>query len=89
MPSPQQLRDLYRFPGFAPWARIQDIADDPQAVLLTLRRRQKKRGAACVARASLASMTKGHAGSVTLRVAISGSICPSRFVALPVGGVAA
>ena len=28
MPSPQQLRDLYRFPGFAPWARIQDIEDD-------------------------------------------------------------
>jgi len=44
MPTPQQLRDLYRFPGFVPWARIQALEDDPQAVLLTLRRRRKKLG---------------------------------------------
>lgn len=89
MPSTQQLRDLYRFPGFVPWARIQDIEDDPHAVLLTLRRRQKKRLAVYVVSARRASMTKGHAESVIWPVAISGSICPSRFGVSPAGGVAA
>ena len=41
MPSPKQLRDLYRFPGFVPLAGLQVFACDAQAVLLTLRRRQK------------------------------------------------
>jgi hypothetical protein len=89
MPSAQQLRDLYRFPGFVPWARIHDLEDDPHAVLLTLRRRRKKRLAGYVVSAFRASMTKGHAGSVTWPVAISGSMCPSRFGVSPAGGVAA
>ena len=88
MPSPQQLRDLYRFPGFVPWARIQDLEDDPHAVLLTLRRRRKKRLAASVASVSRASTISGHAGSVTSLVAISGSICPLPSGESPVGGVA-
>jgi hypothetical protein len=30
MPSPQQLRDLYRFPGFVPLASLQVFARDPK-----------------------------------------------------------
>ena len=41
MPTPKQLRDLYRFPGFVPLADIQVFAPDAQGVLLTLRRSQK------------------------------------------------
>jgi hypothetical protein len=57
MPSPKQLRDLYRFPGFVPLAGLQVFARDAQAVLLTLRRRTKKRSAECVGRRSFAGMT--------------------------------
>jgi hypothetical protein len=39
----KQLRDLYRFPGFVPQPRIRGIFGDPLAVVITLRRRRKKR----------------------------------------------
>jgi hypothetical protein len=89
MPSPQQLRDLYRFPGFVPLACVQVAARDAQAVLLTLRRRRKKRPAAYVASGSPASTTNGPAKSVTSPVVIGGSTCLSRCAASTVGAVAA
>ena len=70
MPSPQQLRDLYRFPGFVPLAGLQVFGRDPQAVLLTLRRRQKKRSAAYVGRPTFAGMTTGLAMCATWPVEI-------------------
>ena len=45
----KQLDDLYRFPGFVPQPRIRGIFGDPGAVVITLRRRRKKRFAACAA----------------------------------------
>jgi len=89
MPSPKQLRDLYRFPGFVPCARIQVCADDPQAVCLTLRRRRKKRPAGYADKGSHASMIKDRAKSVTWPVAIGASTCPSLCAGFSVGGAAA
>jgi hypothetical protein len=89
MPPPQQIRDLYRFPGFVPLASVQVYARDAQGVLLTLRRRRKKRPAACVAIGSLASTIKGHATSVTSPVATGGSTCPSPSAGSTAGAVVA
>jgi hypothetical protein len=89
MPSPKQLRDLYRFPGFVPLAGLQVFARDAQAVLLTLRRRQKKRSAECVGRRSFVAMTTGPATSATWPVAIDASTWPSLFAGSIVDVVAA
>ena len=89
MPSPQQLRDLYRFPGFVPLAGIQVFGRDAQAVLLTLRRRQKKRSAACVGRRTFVAMTTGHATCATWPVAIGVSTWPSLCAGSIVDAVAA
>jgi hypothetical protein len=39
-----QLRDLYSFPGFAPATHVHGVFGDPYAVVIPLRRRQKKLG---------------------------------------------
>src|SRR5258708_36042538 len=89
MPSPQQLRDLYRFPGFVPLAGIQVFGRDAQAVLLTLRRRQKKRSAACVGRRTFVAMTTGDATCAIWPVAIDVSTWPSLCAGTVVDVVAA
>ncbi len=89
MLSPQQLWDLYRFPGFVPLAGLQTYGRDDQGVLLTLRRRQKKRSVACVAWHSFATMTNDPATCVTSLVVIDASTWLSIFAASNVDGVAA
>ncbi len=89
MPIPKQLRDLYCFPGFVPLVTLQAFARDPQGVLLILRRRQKKRPAACVGRRSLIGTTAGHATSATWPVAIAVSTWPSGCAGSIAIGVAA
>jgi hypothetical protein len=89
MPSLQQLRDLYRFPGFVPLTGLQIFGRDAQGVLLTLRRRQKKLSAAYVVRHSFATMTKDLATCVTWLVAIDAFISPSMCAASNVNGAAA
>jgi hypothetical protein len=89
MPSQQQLRDLYRFPGFVPLAGIQVFGRDAQAVLLTLRRRQKKRSAACVGGRISVTMTTGHATRATWPVATGVSTWPSLCAESIVDAVAA
>jgi len=89
MPSPKQLRDLYRFPGFVPLAGLQVFGRDAQAVLLTLRRRQKKQSAACVGRRSFVGMTTDPATCVTWPVVIGASTWPSLCAGSIVGAVAA
>jgi hypothetical protein len=89
MLSPQQLRDLYRFPGFVPLAGLQTYARDDQGVLLTLRRRQKKLSAAYVAWPTFTTMTNGPATCVTSLVGIDASTSLSIFAASNVDGVAA
>jgi hypothetical protein len=58
-------------------AGIQVFGRDAQAVLLTLRRRQKKRSAACAGRRPFVAMTTGHATSATWPVATGVSTWPS------------
>jgi hypothetical protein len=89
MPSPQQLRDLYRFPGFVPLAGIQVFGRDAQAVLLTLLRRQKKRSVASVGRGTFVTMTTGHAMCATWPVVIGASTWPSLCAGSIVDAVAA
>jgi len=42
MTSPHTIKDLYSFPGFEALLTLKDVADDPGARVITLRRRQKK-----------------------------------------------
>jgi len=89
MPTPKQLRDLYCFPGFVPLAGLQAYARDSQGVLLTLRRRQKKRSAGCVDGGSFIGMTIGHATCATWPVAIDAFTWPLGCVGLIAHSVAA
>jgi hypothetical protein len=41
-----RLIDAYAFPGFHPLSRVGRVPDDPQARVVTLQRRSKKRPAA-------------------------------------------
>ena len=43
MDIPQHLRDVYRFPGLDPSARVRGYPGDPKSIILPLRRRRKKR----------------------------------------------
>jgi hypothetical protein len=89
MPSPKQLRDLYRFPGFVPLAGLQVFARDPQGVLLTLRRRTKKLSVAPAARPTFGTMTTGPAMSAIWPVGIDASTWPSPYAASIAGTAAA
>ncbi len=40
-PAPEELRDAYRYPGFAPSRTIERLVDDPSAIVLALRRCEK------------------------------------------------
>ena len=85
----KQLRDLYRFPGFVPLARLRGIFGDPRAVVITLRRRRKKRFAARVGRHLGPTTTSGHGGPGTSPVATSAFTWPIPGAASNVYGVAA
>ena len=41
----RHLRDIYRFPGLVPSACVRAYPGDPDAVIVPLRRRRKKRSA--------------------------------------------
>jgi hypothetical protein len=49
MDIPRHLRDVYRFPGLVPSACVRGYPGDPDAIILPLRRRRKKRPAASAA----------------------------------------
>lgn len=89
MPTARQLRDLYRFPGFAPAAQIGVARGDPEGVMLTLRRRRKKRAVVGAVSVSPVSMISGRVRSETLPAATAASISPSRCVGSIVGVAAA
>ncbi len=74
----KRLPDLYRFPGFVPQAKVRGIFGDPMAVVITLQRRRKKRGAASVGEPSAPITTSGPGASATCPVATGASIWTSR-----------
>jgi hypothetical protein len=72
MASFTRLRDLYAFPGVVPAATIRGVFGDPYAVLVALRRRRKKRPAASVAPAIVASTINRHEESA-ISIAVAGA----------------
>ena len=85
----KRLQDVYRFPGFVPLAEVRGIFGDPRAVVITLRRRRKKRAAGCADERIAPSTTNGHGASATSPVATGGSTSISRYDGSIAPGVAA
>jgi hypothetical protein len=54
-----RLLDIYRFPGFVPFSSLRGVFGDHRAIVMRLRRRQKKRFAASAAKPSFATTTNG------------------------------
>jgi hypothetical protein len=89
MSTTRHLRDLYRFPGFEPLATLHGVFGDPNAVVLTLRRRRKKRPAGDAVNDCRSSTINGRAGFATSPAATDASISTSPSGAFSAGGVAA
>lgn len=73
----KHLADVYRFPGFIPFATVKGVFGDPQAVVVTLRRRQKKRFVASVGRRTSATTTNGPDRSAIFPVVTRESTWPT------------
>ena len=67
----RELRDVYRFPGFAPRAAVHGVFGDRMAIVVTLTRRRKKRHAVSAAGGIGATTTSGSVASGTCRAAMS------------------
>ena len=74
----KRLQDIYRFPGFVPLAEVRGIFGDPYAVVITLRRRRKKRAVECAGGPVALSTISARAASATSPAAIGGSTSSSR-----------
>ena len=85
----RRLQDVYRFPGFIPMAEVRGVFGDPWAVVITLRRRRKKRTAGCADGVAARSTINGLGASATSPVATDGSTSNSRYGGSTVPGVAA
>lgn len=85
----KRLLDLYRFPGFVPLPRIQGIFGDPGAVVITLRRRRKKRSAISADRSLGPTTTSGPAAPGISPVATSASTWPTSCAESSVGSAEA
>jgi hypothetical protein len=89
MSKTRRILDVYRFPGFDPYARVHGIFGDPYAVVIPLRRRRKKRAVECVGKCAGPSTTSGPGWCEISPVATSGSILSSRFAGSGADGAAA
>ena len=74
-----RLRDFYSFPGFTPNATVQGVFGDPYAVVVTLRRRPKKRSAGNATPLTAPSTIKRFAGSGTSIAAGDASSSSCRY----------
>jgi hypothetical protein len=88
MPTPRQLRDLYRFPGFTPLATLHGIFGDSWAVVLTLQRREKKRAAAAAGKLRQPFTINDHAEYAISPAATGAFTSTSSFAASSVPGAA-
>jgi len=68
----RELRDVYRFPGFVPGARVRGVFGDRTAVVVSLARREKKRRAASVVAGIGATTINVFDASEICRAATSG-----------------
>ena len=87
MPRTRQLHHLYCFPGFESSSQVHGIFGDPLAVVVSLKRRRKKRYAAPVAKSRGCFTISDRAGSVTCPVATNGFISTSSSAGSNVPGV--
>jgi hypothetical protein len=83
------LRDLYQFPGFVPFSQVRGLFGDPMAVVITLRRRRKKRSAAPAGRPIEVITTNGLGKYAIFPVETNGSISTFLCDAYAVPSVAA
>jgi hypothetical protein len=85
----KRLQDIYRFPGFAPLAQVRGVFGDPWAVVITLRRRRKKRDVGSAGADIAPSTTDDRGASATSPVATGESTSTSRYAGSTAAGVAA
>jgi hypothetical protein len=85
----RRLQDVYRFPGFIPMAEVRGVFGDPWAVVITLRRRRKKRAAGCADGVAAPSTINGRDASAISPLATGGSTSNSRYDESTAPGVAA
>ncbi len=74
MAKHKQLWDIYRFPGFYPKRKTSGVFGDPQARVIPLKRRGKKRFVEPVGLSNVPSTTGKSAGFETYLAGIFGSI---------------
>ena len=74
-----RLHDFYSFPGFVPAATIRGVFGDRYAVVITLRRRRKKRSAACAEPAIAPSTIKRRDAFATSIAAVAAFTWSSSF----------
>jgi len=55
----KRLLDVYRFPGFVPFSSVRGVYGDHRAIVIRLRRRQKKQCAASAVRSNFGTTTSG------------------------------
>jgi hypothetical protein len=68
------LHDLYAFPGFVPAATVRGVFGDPYALVISLRRRRKKRAVVAVGPAIVPSTTRPRERSaISIAVAVVSS----------------
>lgn len=73
----KRLLDVYRFPGFVPFSSLKGVFGDHRAIVIRLRRRQKKRCAVSVAKFNFAITTSGLGKSATSRAETVASTWPT------------
>ena len=81
MAKHRELRDIYRFPGFYPQPKTSGIFGDPRALVIRLKRREKKQSVVPVGLSIVPSTTERPAGSEICPAGICGFTWTWRFVA--------
>jgi len=81
MAKHKQLRDIYRVPGFWPGRRVFGVFGDPRALVIRLKRREKKQSVEPVERFIVSSTTERPAGFAISLAGICGFTWTWRFVA--------
>jgi len=84
----KRIIDAYRFPGFIPTQKTQQVPWDEKAIAIVLIRRQKKRFVLNADRRTKVSMTDALNSFMTFRAETCVSMCPSKSGVLSVPGVA-
>jgi len=86
MAKHKQLRDTYRFPGFHPQQKVCGIFGDPRALVIRLKRGEKKQSVEPVERFIVPSTTESPAGFEICPAGTCGFPWTWRFAASSVAG---